>query len=79
MELEAVKKKNKASLQYFFPQIRFKSKGTCFKDLSRVKYSFKSISPQFHFVIAELASAVKKREIQNIDEEERFKDFLFLV
>ena len=43
-----------------------------FKDLSRVKPGFKSFHPQFYFEIAGLASAVKWREIQNIDEEECF-------
>ena len=42
------------------------------KDLSRVKSGFKSVAPQFHFEITRLASAVKWREIQIIDEEERF-------
>ena len=37
-----------------------------------LKPSFKSVPPQIHFEIAGLASAVKWREIQNIDEEERF-------
>ena len=42
------------------------------KDLSRVKSGFESVPPQFYFEIAGLASAVKWRKIQNIDEEERF-------
>ena len=43
-----------------------------FKDLSRVKPSFESVPPQFHFEIAGLASAQKWRKIQNMTEEERF-------
>ena len=42
------------------------------KDLSRVKPSFESIPLQLYFEIAGLSSVVKWREIQNIDEEERF-------
>ena len=42
------------------------------KDFSRVKPGFKSVPPQFHFEIAGLASAIKWREIQSIDEEKRF-------
>ena len=45
---------------------------TTIKDLSRIKPGFKSVPPQFHFEITGLASAVKWREIQNIDEEEHF-------
>ena len=50
----------------FFPNLHL------VKDLSRVKCSFKKVPPQFYFEIARLASAVKWREIQNIDEEECF-------
>ena len=42
------------------------------KDLIMVKPGFKSVPPQFYFEIAGLASAVKWREIQNIEEEECF-------
>ena len=41
------------------------------KDLSRVKADFKSVPLQFHFEIAWLASA-KKRKIQDIVGEEHF-------
>ena len=40
------------------------------KDLSKVKLGFKSVPLQLYFEIAGLASAVKWRKIQNIDEEE---------
>ena len=43
-----------------------------FKDLSRVKPGFKSVPLQLYFEIAELASAKKWREIQNMVGEERF-------
>ena len=42
------------------------------KDLSRVEAGFKRVPPQFYFEIAGLASALKWREVQNIDEEECF-------
>ena len=43
-----------------------------YKNRCTVKPGFKSVPPQFYFEIARLASAVKWREIQNIDEEECF-------
>ena len=43
-----------------------------FKDLSRVKASFKSVPPQLYFEIAGLASAKKWRKIQGIVGEEPF-------
>ena len=42
------------------------------KDLSKVKPIFKSVPLQFYFVIDELASAKKWREIQNMTGEECF-------
>ena len=42
------------------------------KDLSRVKPGFESVFPQFYFKIGGLASGIKWREIQNIDEKEHF-------
>ena len=43
-----------------------------FKDLSRVKAGFKSVSLQFYFEISGLATAKNWHEIQNIDGEELF-------
>ena len=42
------------------------------KDLSRVKAGFKGVLPRLYFEFAELTSANKWRDIQNIVEEERF-------
>ena len=42
------------------------------KALSRVKSGFKSVPLQFYFEIAELASAKKWREIQNMAGEDRY-------
>ena len=61
------KQRQLLKFSWFSPEFHFNG-----KDLSRVKPAFKSVPPQFYFEIAGLASAVKWREIQNIDEEERF-------
>ena len=46
-------------------------KGGLDKDLSKVRPGFNSVPPQLYFEIAGLDSDVKRREIQNMLEEER--------